>query len=99
MGKNVKLGPNVVLGKNVEVKDGAVIVNSTIMEGTVIAEDCEVRDSIIGWNNRLMAGAKTERTYTGDDVTLKPNVELIDYIVLPNKAVAESNPEVKKVIL
>ena len=99
MGKNVKLGPNVVLGKNVEVRDGSVIVNSTIMEGTIIAENCEVRDSIVGWHNRMMEGAKVERTYTGDDVTLKPKVELVDYVVLPNKSIAESNPEVKKVIL
>ena len=39
------------------------------------------------------------RTYTGDDVKIKSDIELADYIVLPNKTVAESNPVVKKVIM
>lgn len=95
----MKIGPNVVLGKNVVIKDGCEISNSTIMEGSVVEEGCCIHDCIVGWNNLLSPRVHLDHTYTGDDVRMKPEIELVDYVVLPNKTVAESNPVVKKVIL
>ena len=95
----MKIGPNVVLGKNVVVKDNCEISNSTIMEGSIVDEGCCIRDCIVGWHNHMSPRVCLERTYTGDDVKIKSDIELADYIVLPNKTVAESNPVVKKVIM
>ena len=95
----MKIGPNVVLGKNVVIKDNCEISNSTIMEGSIVDDGCCIHDCIVGWHNQLSPRVHLERTYTGDDVKMNSDIELVDYIVLPNKTVAESNPVVKKVIL
>lgn len=99
VGERCLLGPNVVLGKNVVIGDGCVIENATIMEGTVVGSNCVVKSCIIGWHNRLQDNVRVEKVFSGDDVTFKEGVCLVDYTICPNKVVAESNPEVRKVII
>ena len=63
-----------VIGKDVVIGDGCVIVDSTIMEGTIIGQNSVIRESIVGWHNHIADRVSLEKTYTGDDVTVKSQV-------------------------
>ena len=99
MGENCKVGPNVVLGKDVKLGEGCVVENATILEGTVLEARCVVRNCIVGWRNRVQEGAELDTVFSGEDVTFRKGVQLTEYTICPNKSVSESNPAVSNVIL
>lgn len=99
MGENCRVGPNVVLGKDVRLGEGCVVENATILEGSVLEARCVVRNCIVGWRNRVQEGAELDTVFSGEDVTFRKGVRLTEYTICPNKSVSESNPAVGNVIL
>ena len=50
IGKDCKIGPNVVIGPRCEISNGVRLSNCTIVGSTIIADYAYVKDSIISWD-------------------------------------------------
>lgn len=90
IGRNSVIGPNVTIGKNVEIGEGVRISNSSIFESTVVSDYAHIKDSIIGWRNRVGKWAKIENfTVTGENVVISSEIFVNGAIVLPHKSIRE----------
>lgn len=94
IGDGCVIGPNVSIGANCKVGPSTRIVNSAILENTRIGTGCLISKTIMGWNNTCGDWCRIEADCVfGDDVHVKPEVQLRGVKVLPNKGVAVSHLE------
>ena len=85
------VGPNAVIGPNCVVEDGARIVRSTLLEGTVVRAHALVSGSIIGWRSTVGRWGRVENgTVFGEDVQLAEEAMVNGALVLPHKALKDS---------
>ena len=93
------LGPNVVVGPGCVVEDGARIVRSTLLQGTVVRAHALVSSSIIGWSSTVGRWARVEGTVLGEDVQVGEEVAINGALVLPHKGLRDSVFEAGKIIM
>jgi mannose-1-phosphate guanylyltransferase len=80
------IGPDVVIGQNCVIEGGVRLVGSTIMEGSTVRAGALVKNSIVGWSGNIKSWAHLEGCFLGEDVTVAPEVILIDTVVCPHKS-------------
>lgn len=75
------IGPNVVIGPNCEVKDGARLSNTTLMDGSSVGSHSWINNSMIGWDSSVGKWCRVEGiTVLGEDVSIKDEMYNIIFI-------------------
>lgn len=75
---DAQLGPDTTLGDEAGVGPRASVSASSLHAGVVVEEDAQVRDSIVGSNARIGAGARLEgETIVGEGAAVPPGVHLV----------------------
>ena len=75
---DAQLGPDTTLGDEAGVGPRASVSASSLHTGVVVEEDAEVRDSIVGSNARIGAGARLEaETIVGEGAAVPPGAHLV----------------------
>jgi mannose-1-phosphate guanylyltransferase len=88
---NALIGPNAVIGPNCVVEEGARVVRSTLLEGTVVRAHALVSGSIIGWRSTVGRWGRVENgTVFGEDVQLADEAMVNGALVLPHKSIKDS---------
>jgi len=84
------LGPFVVVGPGCIVEDGARVLRSTLLEGSVVKAHAFVESSIVGWKSSVGKWARVEATTVlGEDVHVGDEVHVNGAIVAPHKGIKE----------
>ena len=85
------IGPNVVIGPGCVVEDGARILRSTLLEGTVVKAHALVSGSIIGWRSTVGRWSRVEGgSVFGEDVQLGDEAVVNGALILPHKSIKAS---------
>ena len=85
------LGPDVVVGPGCVVEEGARLLHSTLLEGSVVKAHAYVDTAIVGWKSTVgMWGRVEGNTVLGEDVQVADGVLVNGALVLPHKGVRES---------
>jgi len=85
------LGPDVVVGPGCRVEEGARLLHSTLLEGSVVKAHAYVDMSIVGWKSTVGQWGRVEgSTVLGEDVQVGEGVLVNGALVLPHKSVRES---------
>lgn len=93
VGRGCRIGPNVVLGPNVVIGDGVRLQRCTVMEGSVIKNNCWINSAIIGWRCTVGAWSRLDGvTVLGEDVQVSDEVYLNGAKVLPHKGISANVP-------
>jgi len=99
MGHGCFIAGDVVIGDNVVIGNFVRLERCAIFSDTCIADGANVKDSIVGWNNRIGTWARLqENCFLGEDVKIPSNRFVRDIYVCPHKSVKEDNFE-SKIIL
>jgi mannose-1-phosphate guanylyltransferase len=93
------MGPGVVVGPDVIVEEGARLLRSCVMEGSVIKAHAVLVDSIVGWRSTVGPWAHVESSVLGEDVAVAKLVCVNGAKILPHKSIAESIWQAGKIVM
>jgi mannose-1-phosphate guanylyltransferase len=90
IGKECRIGPDVVVGAGCVIEDGVRLKTSTLLPGSRVKSHTWISHSIIGWGSTIGSWVRIENTSVlGEDVAVKDEVCVNGGIVLPHKSVSE----------
>lgn len=94
IGRECRIGPNVVIGPKVRVEDGVCLRNCTILSESVILTHSWINGSIIGRKCTVGRWVRIENTTViGEDVVVNDELYLNGARVLPHKGISSNVPE------
>ena len=88
VGKDCRIGPNVVVG------DGVRLQRCVILEGVEVKDFAWVNSSIIGWHSSIGRWSRIEGcSVLGDDVTVNDEIYINGGSILPHKGISSNITE------
>lgn len=66
------------LGRNVEIKEGAEVEESVILDNTVVGEGCVLKNALIGSNTKLRENSSVIEASIGDNCVIEEDVGVVD---------------------
>lgn len=94
IGRDCRIGPNVVIGPRVRIENGVCLRHCTILSDSVVRTHSWINSSIIGRKCCIGRWVRIENTCViGDDVVVHDELYLNGARVLPHKAISTNVPE------
>lgn len=94
IGRDCRIGPNVVIGPRVRIENGVCLRHCTVLSDSVVRTHSWINGSIIGRKCSIGRWVRIENTSViGDDVVVKDELYLNGARVLPHKAISTNVPE------
>uniref|UniRef100_A0A183DY34 NTP_transferase domain-containing protein n=1 Tax=Gongylonema pulchrum TaxID=637853 RepID=A0A183DY34_9BILA len=94
IGRDCRIGPNVVIGPRVRVENGVCLRQCTVLSDSVLSSHSWVNSSIVGRKCSIGKWVRIENTCViGDDVVVNDELYLNGARVLPHKAITTNVPE------
>jgi mannose-1-phosphate guanylyltransferase len=88
--KSAQLGPGVVIGPHVIVEEGARLVRTCVLEGSIVKAHAVLIDSIVGWKSSIHSWSHVNSSVLGEDVVVSDLLCVNGALILPHKTISES---------